>query len=436
MRFGLFLISLIFLQIFTSYPLPSARAANTPDVFVGLDMAYGDSVAEAKRLIDETSPYTNLFVIGCKGITYNTTRLNETCQYIVDKGLNLIVYRDTPLRNVSWAEMARQTWGDRFLGYYAYDEIGGWQIDMQEWRMVLTARNYSDAAYSYVRMAKWYIDRYTVWRNTTTFNLYTSDYALYSFDYDAGYDTVFTEFGWNISRQLNIALCRGAANTHEKDWGAILTWTYRQPPYLESGKELYNDMVLAYRNGAKYIILFDANKGWTQSVLKQEHLDALKQFWEYTKENPRQSTQADDRVAYVLPKDFGYGFRGPNDKIWGLWKADDPTSIICTDLGNLFTQYGERLDIIYDNGLLSENTYGYSKLIYANESSFTQPSSPTSSPATSLIPTQITTSNPTGNPPSPMAYVPLMATGTLAAVVVLSAYFVRKRKSAKNHTIS
>ena len=61
---------------------------------------------------------------------------------------------------------------------------------------------------------------------------YTSDYALYWFDYKAGYDTVFTEFGWNNSRQMDIALCRGAATVKGKDWGAIITWTYDQPPYF------------------------------------------------------------------------------------------------------------------------------------------------------------------------------------------------------------
>src|SRR4030042_3538618 len=139
MLLGVALASLLFLQVFLGVGLSfHPKAVEVPDVFVGLDMAYGDSVAEAKRLVDEVSPYTNVFILGCKGITYNTTRLNETCQYIVDNGLNFIVYRDT-FRNTTgaWAEMAKRTWGDRFLGYYAYDELGGWQIDMQDLRLVL-----------------------------------------------------------------------------------------------------------------------------------------------------------------------------------------------------------------------------------------------------------------------------------------------------------
>ena len=71
-----------------------------------------------------------------------------------------------------------------------------------------------------------------------------------------------------------------------------------------------------------------------------------------------------DRVAYVLPNDYAYGFRGPNDKIWGLWEADDFSFELCTDLGNLLEQYGTKRDIIYDDGLISSNTNAYSKLIF------------------------------------------------------------------------
>ena len=101
----------------------------------------------------------------------------------------------------------------------------------------------------------------------TEYQLFTSDYALYWYDYEAGYNTVFAEFTMNYSRSLNIALCRGAATVQNKDWGVMITWTYTQPPYMENGTELYNDMVLAYENGAKYIIVFDSNENYTQNVL-------------------------------------------------------------------------------------------------------------------------------------------------------------------------
>jgi hypothetical protein len=200
--------------------------------------------------------------------------------------------------------------------------------------------------------------------NETSFPLFTSDYALYWFDYKGGYDVVFAEFGWNYSRQLNIALDRGAATAQDKDWGVMITWTYTNPPYIESGKELYDDMVLAYENGAKYILVFDTDKNYTQGILKEEHLNAIKQFWDYAKNNPQPTQDSSERVAYVLPKDYGYGFRGPTDKIWGFWEADEFSVELCVNLSTIMEQYGTKLDIIYDDGIEVDKLY--SKYIFWN----------------------------------------------------------------------
>jgi hypothetical protein len=125
-------------------------------------------------------------------------------------------------------------------------------------------------------------------------------------------------------------------------------------------------MLLAYENGAKYILVFDSNSNYTDGVLAQEHLDALKQFWDYAKRNQRQTTSSSERVVYVLPKGYAYGFRGPQDKIWGFWEgADDPLcSMISVDVGNLLDEYGTKLDIIYDDELVLDNAYA--KYIYWN----------------------------------------------------------------------
>ena len=200
--------------------------------------------------------------------------------------------------------------------------------------------------------------------NETSFPLFTSDYALYWFDYKAGYDVVFAEFGWNYSRQLNIALDRGAATIQNKDWGVMITWTYNNPPYIESGAELYKDMILAYNNGAKYILVFDTNKNYTQGILKDEHLEALRQFWNYTKKNPRTTQALSERIAFVLPKYYGYGFRGPNDKIWGFWEADALSLEISHHLGSFLEEYGTNLDIIYDDDIKYSELY--SKYIFWN----------------------------------------------------------------------
>jgi hypothetical protein len=83
------------------------------------------------------------------------------------------------------------------------------------------------------------------------------------------------------------------------------------------------------------------------------------------KDNPRTDNSINDRVAYVLPKDYGYGFRGPNDTIWGFWEADSRSSKIWNDVSTLVEQYKPRMDIIYEDDLLS-STFKYSKFIFWN----------------------------------------------------------------------
>ena len=98
------------------------------------------------------------------------------------------------------------------MGFYAYDEAGGHQIDRDTYYMTIQeANNYSDAAGLDVKNLTYFL-------NGVSIPLFMSDYALYGFDYRAGYDTIFAEFAWNNNRQLNVALDRGAATVHNKDW--------------------------------------------------------------------------------------------------------------------------------------------------------------------------------------------------------------------------
>ena len=372
---AILLFSLFFLGIkplVDNYP-----KSNSPDVFVGVDVAY-DNVEEVKKVVDEVKAYTNFFVVGSTGITYYLDKLTEVCQYIYDNGLYFATYThlNISIPQAQWVSDARQRWGDRFIGLYAYDELGGTQIDRHVWNnelqvLVPEADNYTEAADKYVENMNLVLNYFRVNWNTSDFPLVTSDYALYEFNYRGGYDAVFAQFAWNHSRPINVALCRGAATVRNKNWGAMITYTYDTPPYLASGIEIYNDMVNAYQNGAKYIVVFDYAKdpvtNATYGILQQEHLDALRQFWQYIKNNHRVNDTVDDRVAYVLPKDYGYGFRGPNDVIWGLWNADTLSSKIWNDTNNLANYYGSRFDIIYEDVLMQNATLKYQKLIFWNE---------------------------------------------------------------------
>ena len=368
------LIALISVSLFVTIELVDNR--QFPEFFVGVEFAYSYNnvtgltglVSDLKDLVDEVRNYTNLFVIGSLEVSFNQTALNEACDYIVDAGLHFtVLFTDSTKYNYTifdWMEDAKQKYGDKFLGVYRYDEPGGNQLDQGSSRLVKNATNYADAAANYTKglgiIVKYYLN-YTP-------KMFTADYGLYWFDYKAGYSAVFAEFGWNHSRQLNIALCRGAAEAHNKDWGAIVTWTYDNLPYIESGRELYNDMVLAYKAGAKYVVVFDYPKIGRYGILTEDHFDALKDFWNYVHSNPQEHGVIEGELVYVLPQDYGFGFRNPRDTVWGLWNADDLSAKVWDDANMLIDQYGFSLDIVYiDPEVMDAVKSRYDKLFFWNE---------------------------------------------------------------------
>jgi len=373
----IFLVALLILLLFTgiySY-MDNCSDSGQVDVFVGVDVAH-DNITSLKERVDQVKAYTNFFVIGSSGITLNDTRLNDVCQYLNDSGLHFATYTHTTnnsdialaFNQSEWINYAKQRWNGSFWGLYTYDEPGGHQIDSDEGFMIIEkekADNYSDAASKYVENLTRILSEFKIY----DLPLLTSDYALYEYDYKGGYDVVLAEYAWNHSRPLNTALCRGSATMHGKEWGVMITYTYDKPPYLASWLKIYIDMVTAYQNGAKYILVFDYAKdpvtNVTHGILQPEHLDALKQFWQYAREHPRTNSAVDDRIAYVLPKDYGYGFRGPNDWIWGLWSADENSSKIWNDVNKWVEENKPLIDVIYED-TLQYGTFNYSKLVFWN----------------------------------------------------------------------
>jgi hypothetical protein len=320
-----------------------------PEFFVGVEFAYSDDIDYLKALVDEVKDYTNLFVIGSIEVTFNQTALNKACDYIVDANLSLIVLlTDSQVydyNTFTWMTEAKQKYGEKFLGVYRYDEPGGNQLDKGASMLVKTGKNYTEVATNYTNNLRIIIDYYLNYSE----KIFTADYGLYWFNYRASYSAVFAEFGWNHSRPLNIALCRGAAAAHNKDWGAMVTWTYTQDPYLGSGKELYDDLELAYKAGARYAIVFSYPQIAPHGTLTEEHFDALEKFWKYWQSNPRDYGTEKAGAVYVLPKDYGFGFRNADDTIWGLFEADDVSIKIWNDVNILEAKYVSRFDIVYDD---------------------------------------------------------------------------------------
>jgi hypothetical protein len=197
--------------------------------------------------------------------------------------------------------------------------------------------------------------------------IFTADFGLYWWDYKAAYDAVFAEFVGNQSRQRHIALCRGAAHAHGKDWGAIVTWKYDDKPHLENGEELYSDLVLAYAAGAKYMIVFNYPKDGSYGTLNEDHFGALNRFWDYSRRNPQLFGSARAEVAYIMPKDYGFGFRSAQDTIWGLFPSDDISAKVWNDVKTLIDRYGLKLDVLFDDAELDRVKWNYQKLFFWNE---------------------------------------------------------------------
>ncbi len=355
-----------------------AFAEKAEPVFFGVSFG-GKTASEAKLLIDKVKDYTNFFLVNSWDLTTNETALNEVCDYAAKADLNFLVFFSFVSRiaypwHQTWLDTVKEKWGDHFLGVYLFDEPGGKQVDTGGWneemgKIFENASSYSEAANTFVESISSINSTLDLKRRGIP--MFTSDYALYWFDYLAGYDTVFVELAWNHSRAQNIALCRGAATAQGKDWGAILTWTYDEPPYLASGPEILGDMLTAYEAGAKYVIVFNYPtypEDNPYGILSEEHFSAMQQFWTYMRQYPEYHGKEKAQAVFVLPKDYGWGMRNPQDTIWGLWRTDTASQQIWTQLQNKLQQHGSKLDIVYDDSAFPL-AGKYSQVYYWNQTS-------------------------------------------------------------------
>jgi len=364
------LVAIILIAAFaTLYWLNTAP--ETPEFYVGVEVAYKNAnVSDVREMVDKVKSYTNLFVIGSIELTYNQTALDESCDYIYNAGLKIVVLF-TNISNYSystldWLTKAQQKYGDGFLGLYRYDEPGGDQLESKELRFVQNASSNAETAELFTQRLRAHVDYYV----GSADRIFTADYGLYWWDYKTNYTAIFAEFVGNQSRQRHIALCRGAAQAQNKSWGAIITWKYDKEPYLENGTELYYDLKLAYEAGAKYMIVFNFPKIGPYGTLTEEeggHFDALKNFWDYAHSNPQAFGSIRADVAYVLPRDYGFGLRKADDSIWGIFPADESSAKAWNDVEKLVSQYGAGFNILFDDEDLDGAISHYDKVFFWNE---------------------------------------------------------------------
>ncbi len=136
-----------------------------------------------------------------------------------------------------------------------------------------------------------------------------------------------------------------------KDWGAIITWKYDEPPYLDTADEVYRQMQMAYAAGADYIVIFNYPVNNTQNpygVMIDSHFRALENFWNDIETQKIIHGSSVAHAAFVLPESYGWGMRSCNDKIW-YWCPDELTLQIWNTSRQLISEYGLHLDIVYDD---------------------------------------------------------------------------------------
>jgi hypothetical protein len=410
-----FLIVILAVSMFAVY-LSVSNGSQTkadPNAYVGIAFG-GNTTDQAKQLIDKVKSYTNLFILdaGRNPISADQSKLEEVCDYAVGKGLSVIInlgvkdMRDSS--NWFWGQSSldgikqqwTQRWGGKFLGVYYNDEPGGIQLD-GSWRQFYERalrRNLGNSSFpamqslnviaqklaayvengtkpspdDYELETEFFMD-YVITHDRGMENLtasgihsFTSDYGLYWWDYKGGYDVMLAELGWNVSVAEQIALVKGAARLQDKEWGTMITWKYRSPPYLDSGNEIYNQMLMSYQAGAKYIAVFNyPYEEGAYGTLTNDHFAALQRFWNDIT-TKKYADLSIPQAALVLPKNFGWGLRNPNDTMWGFWLTDSRTNQVAIVTAMCIYYYGVNLDIVYEDSAYPITNVAYQKVYYWN----------------------------------------------------------------------
>jgi hypothetical protein len=420
------LVLLLVSSVSTLFVLYPVANSGKPATNLNVGVAFcGNTTSEATLLIDRVKTYTNLFILdsGRNPISRNQTQIEEICDYAVSQGLKVIINVGTYYPQVSWFWQLKtlegikqrwtERWGDKFLGMYYNDEPGGIQLDGNwsgyfTWASAIQNRTgFNSTAFfrgaymnainalsginakmqaanasgseptDYNAEADFFVqnvireDLGMMPLKAAGFTTFTSDYGLYWFDYLGGYDVMLAQIGWNCSLAQQIDLVKGAARMQNKDWGIILTWKYGSAPYLDTGDQMYYQMMTAYQAGAKYVVVFNYPivEGNDYGIMNDEHFIALERFWNDVTKVRKTNTLNDvsaSEVALVLPKNYGWGMRRPGDSIWGFWGPDSKSLTVGTTMGKLLAKYGVSMDIIYEDPAYPVADGGYNKVYYWN----------------------------------------------------------------------
>ena len=357
---AVFALGLAVLVAFFTIPPLEGEQDRLSDCYVGVSFC-GNTAQEARLLIDRIKTYSNLLIIQSGPVSWNETATNEVCEYAIAAGLKIVVYfgdldwrflTNQTIWRLNWANSAKARFGDSLLGIYYYEEPGGMWIDTNwnatKWHSLQNS-TYAAAAANFVNGLK--RDQGMVLLKNNSIPVFVSDYASHWFDYEAGYDVVLAQVGWNNSLSQDIALVRGAARMHNKDWGVMITWKYNGTPYLDAGEVIFEQMVASYEAGAKYIVIFNYPQLEVNSygVMQDEHFSALERLWNEAVSQKIKLGVTKAKAAMVMPSNYGWGMRNPQDIIWGYWGPDEKSPQIWMLSRTLLAEYGTALDIVFDD---------------------------------------------------------------------------------------
>jgi hypothetical protein len=329
---------------------------------------YKGSQTEITKQEASTSAEENQFINGTIIGSYKT--LYESLEYypdgkiIIEVGIDEGIIQQLLREFDTFSEICDYQISEKYVtNLYTSENITKYPSQIQTYEQILKLnpiKNKDDAADAFINRTKGilegdYFGSHSGCLNRTKIDesivFFTADYGLYWWDYKSGYDLVLAELGWNNSIAQEIGLVRGAANLHGKSWGTISTWKYTHAPYLPDGKEMFEQMKTSYQAGAEYVLIFNFSEDKEKpNTLQEEHFQALERFWK----NVVQSSKVKHggiktEAVVVLPHNYGWGMRHPQDSIWGIWPADDTSQQIWSQLQNKIDKHGLKLDIVYED---------------------------------------------------------------------------------------
>jgi len=127
-------VVLILIISISTYAVTSTILSNVKSketFYVGVTYG-GNTLEDARLLIDKVKDYINLFILQGP-LQHNNSAIDVIGNYAVNSGMNFMVYlgmNSIPL-GTNWLASYDGRWGDSFLGVYAIDEPGGKMLDGQ-----------------------------------------------------------------------------------------------------------------------------------------------------------------------------------------------------------------------------------------------------------------------------------------------------------------